>query len=90
MSDQKFLINNEIDGWDVVLNGEYPRTSVLAGEDFWRTIGFYNSQADALSEHPDAEILDHDPRSIIAWARRPLPDTLDDREGRDEYYDRED
>jgi len=46
-------------GFKVVLHGTYEKSSVLAGEPKYQTIGFFDTVEEALLEHRDAEVIEH-------------------------------
>jgi hypothetical protein len=41
-------------------HGVYDRYSVLAGQDFRQLVSAYDTLAEAVAAHPDAEVLEHE------------------------------
>jgi hypothetical protein len=76
-----FLITPDEDGYWVEMHGEYPRSSVLAGEQFYRKAGHFPTVDAALAEYPDAEVIEHSPGAMLSALRGPMsdcpPDWLD-------------
>jgi hypothetical protein len=62
------------EGYSVVEHSEYEGTSVLAGQYKRSIVAIYGSLEEAVSDYPEAEVLDYPTRNCAVVPDIPSPD----------------